>query len=46
MDIATIGIWGSIILVVVRIVETALVSSKNDTGLRIIGFIKEFFKIG
>ena len=34
------------ILAILRVVESYMVESKNDKGVTVVGFIKQFFTIG
>ena len=46
MDLAQWGIWGTVVMMILRLVESAIATQKNDKAKGIIAMIKEFFKIG
>jgi hypothetical protein len=46
MDITNMGIWGTAILLVLRVIESVIATQKNEKAKGIIALIKEFFKIG
>jgi hypothetical protein len=46
MNLAEWGIWGTAIMLVIRVIESVIATQKNDKAKGIIAMIKEFFKIG
>jgi len=46
MDLGTIGIVGTVILAIIRFIESAIVVAKSEKTSSVMAMIKEFFKIG
>jgi len=46
MDLAQWGIWGTVVMTILRLVESIIATQKNDRAKGIIAIIKEFFHLG